>query len=126
MNSKNTFIFFLLGIYSLFLVGCAGPNYRPIVDNKGVDLNRYEADLQECQVFATQTASAAQSAAVGAVAGAVLGSVVAAAAGSRYDRNASAKVGALTGAVGAGFDGEKNQKNIINRCLSGRGYRVLQ
>jgi outer membrane lipoprotein SlyB len=110
----------------VFLIGCAGANYRPIVDNKGVDLNRYEADLSECQSYATQTAGAAQSAAAGAAVGAILGAAVAAAAGSSYDRDASARVGALSGAVGAGAGGERNQKNIINRCLTGRGYRVLQ
>ena len=112
-----------------FLVGCAatsGANYRPIVDSKGVDLNRYESDLRECQSYATQTAGAADSAAAGAVAGALLGAVLAGAAGKNYSRSSSARVGAVSGAVGAGVEGERNQKSIINRCLAGRGYRVLQ
>lgn len=118
---------------SAFLImsvtGCAttsGANYRPIVDNKGVDLNKYESDLRECQSYATQTASAGESAAAGAVAGALLGAVLAGAAGSRYSKTSTARVGAVSGAVGAGVEGEKNQRNIINRCLAGRGYRVLQ
>lgn len=118
---------------STFLIvsvsGCAttsGANYRPIVDNKGVDLNRYESDLRECQNYATQTASAGESAAAGAVAGALLGAVLAGAAGSRYSKSSTARVGAVSGAVGAGVEGEKNQRTIINRCLAGRGYRVLQ
>jgi outer membrane lipoprotein SlyB len=122
-----------LRIMSLFVLisvaGCAassGANYRPIVDNKGVDLNRYESDLRECQTYATQTAGAAESAAVGAVAGAALGAVLAAAAGGNYSRANSAKVGAVGGAVGAGAQGETDQRNIIRRCLAGRGYRVLQ
>ena len=68
----------------LSLGGCAAPggaHYRPIVDTKGVDLNRYEADLRECQSYATQTAGAAESAATGAAAGALFGAVVAAAGG---------------------------------------------
>ena len=112
-----------------FLVGCAatsGANYRPIVDNKGVDQNRYESDLRECQSYATQTAGAADSAAAGAVAGALLGAVLAGAAGRNYSRSSSARVGAVSGAVGAGVEGERNQRTIINRCLAGRGYRVLQ
>ena len=112
-----------------FLVGCAatsGANYRPIVDSKGVDLNRYESDLRECQSYALQTAGAADSAAAGAVAGALLGAVLAGAAGKNYSRSSSARVGAVSGAVGAGVEGERNQKSIINRCLAGRGYRVLQ
>lgn len=111
------------------IAGCAttsGANYRPIVDTRNVDFNRYEADLRDCQGFATQTASAGESAASGAVAGALLGGVLAAAAGKNYSRSNSARVGAVTGAVGAGASGETNQRNIIRRCLAGRGYTVLQ
>lgn len=128
MNRKIASIGVAFSIVVL-LSGCAattGANYRPIIDSKGIDFNRYEADLSECQAYATQTASAAQSAAAGAIAGAVLGAALAAAAGSRYDRSSTARVGALSGAVGAGAEGERNQRTIINRCLAGRGYRVLQ
>jgi outer membrane lipoprotein SlyB len=128
VNHKTSFTVVAISIVAL-LSGCAattGANYRPIVDTKGVDFNRYEADLRECQAYATQTASAAESAAAGAVAGALLGAVLAAAAGNRYSRSSTARVGAVSGAVGAGVEGERNQRTIINRCLSGRGYQVLQ
>jgi outer membrane lipoprotein SlyB len=130
MMLKNRFIK-LVAIFSAtaFLVGCAatsGANYRPIVDNKGVDLNRYESDLRECQSYATQTAGAADSAAAGAIAGALLGAALAGAAGKNYSRSSTARVGAVSGAVGAGVEGERNQRTIINRCLAGRGYKVLQ
>ncbi|NDG19786.1 MAG: glycine zipper family protein [Betaproteobacteria bacterium] len=103
-----------------------GVNYRPIVDTRGVDFNKFEADLRDCQQFAHQTASAAESAAAGAVAGALLGAALGAAAGSRYSRNRTAAVGAVSGAAGAAAQGETDQRNIIRRCLSGRGYSVLQ
>lgn len=103
-----------------------GASYRPIIDSRGIDFNRYEADLKDCQQYALQTAGAAESAAAGAVAGAALGAVLAAAAGSRYSRNQSARVGAVGGAVGAAAEGENNQRNIIRKCLAGRGYSVLQ
>lgn len=108
--------------------GCAstGSNYRPIVDNKNVDLNRYEADLQECQAYARKTANAGKSAAVGAAAGAALGVALALIGGGGYDKGASAGAGALIGGVGAGAQGETNQRNIIRNCLNGRGYKVLQ
>jgi hypothetical protein len=32
----------------------------------------------------------------------------------------------VTGAAGAAGQGENNQRNVIRRCLSGRGYKVLQ
>jgi outer membrane lipoprotein SlyB len=108
--------------------GCAntGANYRPVVDTKGVDLNRYEADLVECQQYANQTAGAGESAAAGAAAGAVFGALLAAAAGGGTSRKSTAGVGAVTGAAGAAGQGENNQRNVIRRCLSGRGYKVLQ
>lgn len=112
-----------------FLAGCAatsGANYRPIIDTRNVDFNRYESDLRDCQSFATQTAGAGESAAAGALAGALLGGVLAAAAGKNYSRSSTARVGAVTGAVGAGAQGETDQRNIIRRCLAGRGYNVLQ
>ena len=110
------------------LAGCAGPtgaNYRPIADTKGVDLNRYEADLRDCQAYATQTAGAGESAATGAVAGALFGAILGAAAGVK-NNNRTAAVGAVTGAASAGVEGEKNQRNIIRNCMGGRGYKVLQ
>ena len=128
MNKKIAAIGVAISIIAL-LSGCAattGANYRPIIDSKSIDFNRYEADLRECQAYATQTAGAAESAAAGALAGAVLGGVLAAAAGSRYSRTSTARVGAVSGAVGAGIEGERNQRTIINRCLAGRGYKVLQ
>lgn len=112
------------------VAGCAttgsGSNYRPIVDSKGIDFNKYESDLKDCQNYATQTMGAGESAAVGALAGAALGAALAAAGGRGYDKRASARMGAVAGGVGAGAQGETDQRNIIRRCLAGRGYRVLQ
>ena len=113
------------------IVGCAnmgptGAAYRPLVDTQGVDMNKFEHDLQDCQGFAQQTASAGQSAVAGAVAGAALGAILAAAAGGGYSRTSTARVGAVSGAVGAGAEAENSQRNVIRRCLGGRGYRVLQ
>jgi outer membrane lipoprotein SlyB len=129
MKKINSPLCFLITVVMIATqVGCAntGANYRPIVDTQGVDLNRYEVDLRECQQYATQTMSAGQSAAAGAVAGALFGAILASAAGSRYDKNSTARVGAVSGAAGAGAEGETNQRNIIRRCLAGRGYKVLQ
>ena len=130
MTRRAITIGLTLFVSTAFLGGCAtqqmGANYRPIIDSRGVDFNRYEADLKDCQQYAHQTAGAAESAAAGAVAGAALGAVLAAAAGSRYSRNQSARVGAVGGAVGAAAEGENNQRNIIRKCLAGRGYSVLQ
>jgi uncharacterized protein YcfJ len=116
------------GLLISMITGCAntGANYRPVVDTKGIDLARYEADLGECQQFANQTASAGQAAAAGAAAGAVFGALLAAAAGGGNSKKSTAGVGALTGAAGAAGQGETNQRDVIRRCLAGRGYKVLQ
>ena len=114
--------------FVLILSGCAtsGANYRPIVDVKGVDMNKFEGDLIECRQYAVQVAGAGEGAAAGAVAGALFGALLAAAAGVKYDRASIARVGAVSGAVSGAAEGEKGQRNIIRTCLTGRGYSVLQ
>lgn len=120
------------GVVAIFLiiVGCAnsGSNYRPLIDTRdgAVDMNRYESDLRQCQQYADQVAGAGTQAAAGAAIGAILGAVLAAAAGSRYDRGASARVGGVAGGVGGAAQGETDQRDVIRRCLAGRGYSVLR
>ena len=110
------------------LVGCAstgtGSTFRPIVDNKGVDLNRYEADLQECQAYAKNTANAGKSGAGGAAVGAALGLALALIGGNK--KLASAGTGAVIGGAAGAAAGETNQRDIIRTCLRGRGYKVLK
>ena len=112
---------------SLALTGCAttGANFQPLVDLRGTEPARYQADLAGCQSFARQQADAARMAVAGAVAGAIFGALLAAAAGGGYDRHASARVGALTGAARGGAQGVESQEMVIRRCLIGRGYSVL-
>lgn len=110
----------------LTLTACAGANYRPLVDSQGVDMNRYESDLQNCQQYAGQVGGAGENAAIGAGIGAALSFALAAIGGNRYDRGRSAAGGALLGAVSGAGAGENSQRDVIRRCMSGRGYRVLQ
>lgn len=112
------------------LSGCAttgqgyGAAYNPIVDRPGPN---YSVDLSECQQLATRVLSAGDSAVGGAVAGAIFGALLSAAVGggSRYQNNYMA-AGALSGAAKAAESAEGGQRGIITRCLSGRGYAVLQ
>jgi len=106
------------------LVGCA--NYRPVVDQRGVDPLKYEADLKECQQYTQQVAGPGTSAAVGAGIGAALGFLVNAVAGGNYDRGAGAAVGAVIGGAGGAATGAESEMNVIKRCMAGRGYSVLQ
>ena len=113
---------------AVLLAGCAstgtGSNFRPIVDNKGVDLNRYEADLQECQAYAKNTANAGKSGAGGAAVGAALGLALALIGGDK--KLASAGTGAVIGGAAGAAAGEGSQRDIIRTCLTGRGYKVLK
>ena len=120
--------FLTLVVCASFLSGClasTGANYRPIIDTANVDLNVLEKDITECQQFAKQKASAAQSALAAAAVGAAFGAVLAAAAGSEYSKEKTARVGAVTAAAKGAASGEKGQREIIRKCLAGRGYNVL-
>jgi outer membrane lipoprotein SlyB len=114
---------------SMVILGCSansGAKSRPIVDSKGVDMNRYQADLSDCQSYAQQTSGAGASAVAGAVAGAAIGAAFAALAGDGYSKSANARVGALSGGLSAASKGMESQQSIINKCLTGRGYSVLK
>jgi len=105
------------------VAGCAhtGQNYRPIVDTTS---ERYEQDLRECQAFAAQRMDAAQGAAAGALLGALLGAVLSRAAGGSGNRGAA--TGAVAGGTAFAGQAENSQRSIIKRCLTGRGYSVLE
>ncbi len=105
---------------SIYISGCSG--HSPIVDTQGVDMANYENDLAQCQQYAKQV-STGKDTAVGAGAGALLGWAVSAIAGG--DKSASAGVGAVTGGAAGLGKSASEQKNIISRCLQGRGYKVL-
>ena len=110
------------------LAGCA-QSYQPVVDTKGVDNAKYQQDLLECRQYAEQVSPAGEAATtglLGAAGGAALGAIVGAFSGGA---GTGAAIGAATGgAVGAGaggVSGVSEQKRIINNCLRGRGYNVL-
>jgi uncharacterized protein YcfJ len=106
----------------LVSAGCAG--HRPVVDMSGVDPQRYEADLADCQRYASERSPVRQ-AATGAAGGAVFGVLLSAAFGSDYSRNTGAAVGAVTGGASGAAHGGRAQVRIVRNCLAGRGYRVL-
>ena len=109
------------------LAGCAtapgGANYRPMVDT-GTRIGVYEQDLAECQQYAQRAAGAGDGAVAGAVGGAiVMGVLSAILGGGGHGRWAA--VGALSGAASGAAAGETNQRDVIRRCMAGRGYSVL-
>lgn len=98
-----------------------GTSYRPVVDLQSRSPELYEKDLGECQALARQRDDAARNAMAGAIAGALLGAIIA----PRDYRQNLANRGALLGGLGAAGQAVETQETIIKRCLSGRGYSVL-
>lgn len=110
-----------------------------IVDTKGVDQEKYHADLYECQTYSEQAelkqtdslghdlvGSTAKGAALGAAGGAISG-------GSGSE---GAKVGAGIGIIGGAlshgaqkrYNKEQHEiaeRDIMRNCMVGRGYTVL-
>lgn len=115
---------------ALGLAGCA-QSYQPVVDTGNVNTSRYQQDLFECRQYAEQVSPAAEAgkgALLGAAGGAALGAVVGALTGG-VGAGEAAAWGAGTGAVVGGgtgaYQGTADQKRIIDNCLRGRGYNVL-
>ena len=96
----------------------------PIIDTQGVNMARYEADLVDCQNYADQVQIGRQTA-VGAVAGAAVGGVFGAVIGDSDTAQRGAGVGAVGGGARSAGRGLQERERVIKRCLSGRGYRVL-
>lgn len=115
------------------LSGCVSKNYvdtfEPVIDQKGVDAAKYQADLQECRSYAVAQ-DPANKAAKQALAGALVGAALGAAVGSAYGRAGyGAGVGAAYGTVGGAANGAltgvRAQQMIVTRCMAGRNYKVL-
>ena len=107
-------------------VGCAGANVRPLVDMKGVNEAAYEKDLSDCQAYAQQQSGMGENAAKGVGAGAVVGGLLGLVTGGNASGIAQAAgAGAVIGAAGGAYSGNQAQEAVVKRCLSGRGYKVL-
>lgn len=118
-------------IIALALAGCAGADYRPIIDPRSSvsEGRNYESDLAECQTLARQRDPANQAVAE-AVFGAVLGAAFGALTGSFYGQAdfgaaTGGAIGAAGGVVSGASGGMQWQVNAIIGCLRGRGYNVL-
>jgi hypothetical protein len=95
-----------------------------IIDEKGVNMSAYEQDLAECRRYA-QGVKTQEKGARGAASGAVVGGAV----GAIFDGTDGAIRGAGAGAVTGGArgvsEGEREEVQVVKRCLRGRGYKVL-
>ncbi len=112
------------------LAACA-QTHQPIVDLGGRDTARYQQDLFECRQYAEQVSpvgDAAVGAVGGAAAGAALGATTGLVLGGVGTGEAAlfgAAAGGLLGLGGGALHGAAEQQTIIDNCLQGRGYRIL-
>lgn len=105
-------------------IAARGVGYRPVVDMKGVDTALYETDLVDCQRYALQVVGPGTGAAAGAALGYGIGYLVGRAYGVE-NRSSIGRTTAITGAVSGGAGGVVSEQAVVNRCIAGRGYRVL-
>ena len=121
---------------ALMLAGCAQNvngryTYEPVTDVKasGKTSEQYAVDLRECQQLAAQrdgTGEAVAGAIAGALLGAALGGIVGHAYGApQHGMAYGAGVGGITAGAKGAAAGHGNQQAIVQRCLAGRGYRVV-
>jgi hypothetical protein len=116
----------LCSVVLVAAVSCAGADVRPIVDMKGVNQASYDKDLQECQDYAKEQSGMGFTAAKGAGAGVVVGGLLGLVTGGNASGIAQAAgAGAVIGGAGGAFSGNQAQEAVVKRCLSGRGYKVL-
>lgn len=128
MKNRSIRVVFCISLLA-GMVACAdtGANYRPVVDLKGVNGSKYEQDLSECQSLARQTSNAGTTAGEEAVAGTAIGGLLGLVGGGNGSNIAQAAgVGAVIGGAHGLYSGSQSQETVIKRCLSGRGYKVLQ
>jgi outer membrane lipoprotein SlyB len=113
----------LIILMVLIASGCASRR-GPVVDMKGVDQAKYEADLADCQKYADQVMGAGGGAVAGAAVGAGVGYAVGRGVGVR-DPSAVGRGGAVVGGAKGAAGGAKNRQGVVSKCLAGRGYSVL-
>lgn len=109
-----------IAILSIMLFGCATD---PAIDPKGVDMQVYEMDLAECKIIADKADKAIGKTAL--FGGVLLGAATALFGGSSEDVAAAATVGAAHGVVSGGLKDDEEGGSIVKKCLTNRGYTIL-
>jgi len=110
----------MLTILVATLAGCAA-HPDPIIDMKGVNPDALAQDWDECEAYTDEIIMAkgvARGSTAGAAVGAIAGSI-------NGDVSRGAANGALYGGTRSALDADRDKQRVFKRCLSGRGYRVL-
>jgi len=124
-SSKTSLIAIMAG---LSLTACANgaANYTPIIDAPAGP--QLQADLETCQSLAAQRDILDDNTLTSALVGAGIGGLLALSGQYNGDTEDFLDGALIGGAVGGGagvFQGRGEQKDIVIRCMAGRGYRVL-
>jgi len=104
------------------VAGCAGRRADVVIDPAGVDMERYQQDLAQCQQIAKQVRHKAVG---GAVGGAVVGGAVGGIVGNGETAKKGAGGGAVVGAARGAAATRREKQLVIKNCLRERGYKVL-
>jgi outer membrane lipoprotein SlyB len=107
----------------LAMAGCTSTD-EIIIDEQGVNTSAYQKDLAECQTYA-RSVKTGEKTAKGAASGAVVGGLIGAITGGSNGAVTGAGVGAVGGGARGADEGDRTEVEVVKRCLSGRGYRVL-
>ena len=111
-------------VAAIALAGGCAAQPDPIIDMKGVDLDQFEEDWDECEEY-TDEVLVARGVAKGAGLGAAVGAAAGAIGGNSTDVAEGAGIGALYGGTRSGLDADEMKQTVFKRCMRGRGYRVL-
>jgi len=116
----------LLPLFLITLTACTstGANYQPIVD--GPQGFGYSKDLSQCKHLAEKRGYLNDDVKRHAIAGAVVGGLV----GAIAENNSEGIIGGTIagGVLGAGeraWNTNEERKQIVIRCMSGRGHKVV-
>ena len=112
----------LLLIVSLFSLGACANRHKVIIDPQGVDMLKYQSDLEACKQISMQVESQAGEQAVG---GAVVGGAIGAIIGGGDFAKKTAGVGFVSGLARGGTASERERMLVVKNCLRNRGYRIL-
>lgn len=113
----------ILLIAAALMTGCAA-HPDPIIDMRGVDQEQFEEDWAECEVY-THEVEVAKGVAKGAGLGGVIGAATGSVGGNSTDVAEGAAYGGLWGGTRSGLEADRQKQMVFKRCMSGRGYRVL-
>lgn len=114
-----------LSTLALTITGCAGTgsNYQPIVD--GSVGYGYSQDLKQCRRVAEQKRYLNSDTKLKAATGAILGGLIGAAGDGGDGAVAGAVAGGLIGTGEGAANVHKARKQIVIRCMQGRGHAVV-